>query len=78
MDELTGLAAIALLIGLLCAWLGPGRLAWIGMLLAALAAGWLLSGAPRHLAALRASWPIGLGVALAVLLFAWALAGRGA
>ena len=40
------------------------------MLLAALAAGWLLSGAPRHLAALRASWPIGLGVALAVLLFA--------
>ena len=76
MDELTGLAAVALLIGLLCAWLGPGRLAWIGMLLAALAAGWLLSGAPRHPAALRASWPIGLGVAVAVLLFARALAGR--
>ena len=35
-DVLTGLAAIVLLIGLLCAWLGPGRLAWIGMLLAAL------------------------------------------
>ena len=75
-DALTGLAAIALLIGMLCAWLGPGRLAWIGMLLAALAAGWLLSGAPRHPAALRASWPIGLGVALAVLLFARALAGQ--
>ena len=44
------------------------------MLLAALTAGWLLSGAPRHLAALRASWPIGLGVALAVLLFARTLA----
>jgi hypothetical protein len=74
--ELTGLAAIAFLIGLLCAWLGPGRQVWIGMLLAALAAGWMLSGAPRHTAALRASWPIGLGVALAVLLFTRTLAGR--
>jgi hypothetical protein len=75
-DALTGLAAIVVLIGLLCAWLGPGRLAWIGMVLAALAAGWLLSGAPRHSAALRTGWPIGLGVALAVLLFTCALAGQ--
>jgi hypothetical protein len=75
-DVLTGLAAIVLLIGLLCAWLGPGRLAWIGMLAAALPAGWLLSGAPRHLPALRASWPTGLVVALAVLLFTWTLAGQ--
>jgi hypothetical protein len=74
--DLTILAALALLCGLLCAWLGPGRLTWIGMLLAVLGAGWLLSGAPRHLAALRTSWPIGLGVTLAVLLFAWALAGE--
>jgi hypothetical protein len=74
--ELTSLAAIVLLIGLLCTWLGPARPAWIGMLLAALTAGWLLSGAPRHLAALRATWPIGLGVALAVLLFARTLADR--
>ena len=74
--ELTGLAAVALLIGLLCTWFGPARQAWIGMLLAALAAGWMLCGTPRHAAALRASWPIGLGVALAVLLLARTLAGR--
>jgi hypothetical protein len=47
-DALTGLAAVALLIGLVFTWLGPGRQAWIGILLASLAAGWLLSGAPRH------------------------------
>jgi hypothetical protein len=75
-DALTGLGAIVILIGILCAWLGPGRLAWIGMLLAALATGWLLSGGPRHSGALRANWPIGLGVVLAVLLFTWALTGQ--
>jgi hypothetical protein len=75
-DALTGLAAIALLIGLLCTWLVPDRQAWIGMLLAALAAGWMLSGAPRRSAALRADWPTGLGVALAVLAIAWVLAGQ--
>jgi hypothetical protein len=72
-DTLTGLAAAALLIGLLCAWRGQDRLASIGILAAALIAGWLLAGAPRHLAALRASWPIGLGVTLAALVFARAL-----
>ena len=72
-DALTGLAVAALLIGLLCAWRGQDRLAWIGMLAAALIAGWLMAGAPRHLAALRGSWPIGLGVALAALLFVRAL-----
>ena len=70
LDGLASLAAVVLLIGLLCTWLGPGRQAWIGSLLAALTAGWLLSGAPSHLAALRATWPIGLGVTLVVLLFA--------
>ncbi|HEY2620205.1 MAG TPA: hypothetical protein VGI78_22890 [Acetobacteraceae bacterium] len=75
-DELTALAAIALIIGLVCSWLGPGRQEWIGALLAALAAGWLLSGAPRHLAGLRANWPMGLGVAVAVLLFARVLTAK--
>jgi hypothetical protein len=73
-DTLTGLALAALLIGLLCAWRGQERLASVGMLVAALAAGWLLAGVPRHLAALRASWPIGLAVALAALVFTRALA----
>jgi hypothetical protein len=72
-DELTALAAIALLIGLLCIWLGPRGQAWIGVLLAALATGWFLSGAPRHQAALRASWPVGLGVTVVTLLFGRAL-----
>jgi hypothetical protein len=76
-DSLTALSAIALLIALLCTWLdGSGRHAWFGALLAALAAGWLLSGAPRHLAALRMSWPIGLGVVVAVLLFARVLTAK--
>ena len=74
--ELTAIAAVALLIGLLCSWSGRAHVAVAGMLLAALAAGWLLSGAPRHQAALRASWPIGIGTALAVLLFARALSDR--
>ncbi len=73
-DDLTPLAAAMLLIGLLCARLGPGRGASVGMLLAAAFAGWWLSGAPMHLAGLRADWPIALGVAVAVLLFARALA----
>ncbi len=68
-DELTALAAVALLFGLFCTWRGPGLLSSIGVLLAALAAGWILSGAPSHQAALRATWPIGLGVTIAVLLF---------
>jgi hypothetical protein len=75
-DDLTALAAIALIIGLLCTWLGPGRQDWIGALLAALAAGWVLTGAPQHLAGLRANWLVGLGVAVAVLLFARVLTTR--
>lgn len=73
-DELSGLAAITLLIGLFCAWLGPGRLPWLGMLLAALGVAWSLSGAPRHLAAVGRNWPVGLGVAASVLLFTRILA----
>jgi hypothetical protein len=75
-NELTGIAVVALLIGLLCTWQARAHVAVIGMLLAACAAGWFLSGAPRHQAALRASWPIGLGTVLAVLLFARASSDR--
>jgi hypothetical protein len=72
-DTLTVLAAATLLIGLLCAWRGQERIASIGMVVAALVAGWLMADAPRNLAALRASWPIGLGVSLAALVFTRAL-----
>src|SRR6185312_16214070 len=60
-------AAVALLIGLLCVWRGPGWPAAAGMLLTALAAGWFLSGEPHAAAALRAGWPLALGVTLATL-----------
>lgn len=72
-DTLTVLAAAILLIGLLCVWRGHERIASIGMVVAAMVAGWLMADAPRNLAALRASWPIGLGVALAGLVFTRAL-----
>jgi hypothetical protein len=68
-ENLTGLAAIALVIGLIATWMGPGRHDWIAMLLAALACAWLLSGAPRSLAGLRSEWPVGVGVVAAVLVF---------
>jgi hypothetical protein len=74
LDTLTGLAAAALVTGLFFGWLGSDRQTWICTALAALAAGWLLSGAPRHQAALRASWPVGLGVFVAVLVFVRLLA----
>jgi hypothetical protein len=73
---LTGLAAVLLLIGLLCTWLGSGRLAKLGPPLAALAAAWFLSGMPRHEAALRASWEVGLAVAVAAWVFAHVLTQR--
>ena len=67
-DDLALLAAVLLVIGLLCTRLGPGRGATIGIWLAAAFAGWWLCGAPTHQVALRSTWPIGLGVAAAVLL----------
>jgi len=76
LEVLAALAVTALLFGLLSAWRGPGLQASIGVLGAALAAGWLLSGAPTHQAALRANWPIGLGVVIALLLLARLLADR--
>jgi hypothetical protein len=67
------LATVTLCIGLICAWVGPGRVAAAGVPLAALATAWLLSDGPRHLAALRAIWPVALGVMAGVLVLARAL-----
>ena len=73
-DVLTGIAAAALVIGLVAVRLGPASGSMAGMLVAGVLAGWWLSGAPRHLGALHASWPIALGVALATILFVRAVA----
>jgi hypothetical protein len=75
-DLLAEFAALALLISLLLLWFGQDRHSLAGQLVAALAAGWLLSGAPRHPGTLQANWPIFLGSAIAVLLFARLLADR--
>jgi hypothetical protein len=77
-NVLAELAAIALLIGLLCSWFGRGGRGLIAMLLAAIVVGWVLSGAPRHQAELRADWPIALGTIVAILLFARLLTDRAA
>ncbi len=69
-DDLTQIAAVALLIGLVVARLAEGTARTVGALLAALFAGWWLMGAPRHLAGLRADWLVGLGTALATLMMA--------
>lgn len=68
-EELPAFALIALLVGLICGWLGTNRLAWLAPLLPAVAAAWLFSGAPSHLTALRSNWPIDLGVAAVVWVF---------
>jgi hypothetical protein len=75
-NELTEIAAVALIVALLCTWRGGNRVAMIGMLLAAMIAGWFVAGAPREQAALRAAWPTGLGVAAFVLLLARSLTDR--
>jgi hypothetical protein len=71
---LAGFAAITLVIGLLAAWAGPGRAEWLGPVVTALVAAWLFLGAPRHVPASWTNWPVGLGAAVAVLLFARAFA----
>jgi hypothetical protein len=68
--DLAGFAAIVLVIGLLVAWAGPGRAERLGPVLAALVGVWVFLGAPRHVPASWANWPVGLGAAVAVLLFA--------
>jgi hypothetical protein len=67
---LAGFAAVTLMIGLIVAWAGPGRAEWLGPAAAALVAAWLFLGAPRHVPASWTNWPVGLGAAVAVLLFA--------
>lgn len=69
-DLLGAFAVLALLAGLVSIWLGPGRLAWSGVLLVAVGGAWLLAGEPHELAALRANWPVNLGVAVGLALFA--------
>lgn len=68
-DVLTGIAAGALIIGLLAVRLGPGPGAMAALLVAGVLAGWWLAGAPRHLGAVHASWPIAVGVGVATILF---------
>ncbi len=76
-DDLGAVAATALLVGLVGSWLAASRSAWIGLLLAALVAAWLFAGAPRHLSALQAHWPIAVAAGAAVLVFARSLAPSG-
>jgi hypothetical protein len=73
-DQLGAVAVITLFAALVCDWLGSGRSAWISRLVAAVVTAWLLIGAPRHPAALRVEWPIGLAAAGSVLVFARLLA----
>lgn len=74
-DVLTGIAGAGLIIGLVAVRLGPGSSAMAGLLAAGVLAGWWLSGAPRHLAAVHAtSWPITLGVCVMTALFVRTLA----
>jgi hypothetical protein len=66
-ERLPALAAGAVLIGFATLRVAPRR-GWIGLVAAALAAGWWLAGAPRSHASLLVVWPTALGVAAAILL----------
>jgi hypothetical protein len=67
---LTEIAGAALIIGLGAARFGAGAGATAGLVVAGVLAGWWLSGAPRHLATVRADWPIALGVTVATIVLA--------
>ena len=69
-DHLAFAAAVALAIAILCEWLGRNRGAPFALLLTAVFIGWWLCGAPRNQPELLQAWPIGLGVAVAVALYA--------
>jgi hypothetical protein len=73
-DHLTVVAVVALAIVVPCVWLGRNRGALAGLILAAAFTGWWLCGAPRNQADLLQAWPVGLGVGIAVLLYARGLA----
>ncbi len=64
-ERLPLLAVGAVLIGFATVRVAPRR-GWLGLLAAALAAGWWLAGAPRTQASLLAVWQTALGVAAAV------------
>ena len=68
-DVLTGIAAGALIIGLLAVRLGPGPGAMAALLVAGVLAGWWLAGAPRHLARCMRAGRLRLGVGVATMLF---------
>jgi hypothetical protein len=72
-DHLPLVAAAALIIGVLCAWLGRSRGALLGLILTAAFTGWWLAGGPRNRPELVQAWPIGLGVGIAVALYARSL-----
>jgi hypothetical protein len=74
-DRLPLLAAGSLTIALGAARLAPNRGSWPPLLLTALACGWWLAGAPESHARILAVWPIGLGVAVAVIAVGWLSAG---
>jgi hypothetical protein len=74
-DHLALPAAAALLIGLCGERLGRTRGPLIALLVTAAIVGWWLCGAPRSQAELLQVWPIGLGAALAIVLFGRGLAG---
>ncbi len=69
------IAGAMLVLGVLWAWFGRQSAA-IALVIAAVAIGWWLSGAPLHQAALRSSWPLGLAIAVIVFLFARSLTGN--
>jgi hypothetical protein len=73
-DHLPIVAAVALGVGLLCAWLGRSRGMLLGVMLTAAFTGWWLCGAPRNRPDLLQAWPIGLGVGIAVVLYARGMA----
>ena len=73
-DHLAFAAAVALAIAILCEWLGRSRGALFAVLLTAVFIGWWLCGAPRNQPELVQAWPIGLGVGIAMVLYARSLA----
>jgi hypothetical protein len=73
-DHLAFAAAVALVIAILCEWLGRNRGALFALLLTAVFIGWWLCGAPRNQPELVQVWPIGLGVGIAMVLYARSLA----
>jgi hypothetical protein len=73
-DHLAFAAAATLVIAILCEWLSRNRGALFALSVTAVFIGWWLCGAPRNQPELLQAWPIGLGAAAAVALYARSLA----